>query len=199
MYIVVILFVILIVYIIYNWSEITYVKSTLDNKVYMIHRGHNHSKEWLEESANTLAKININMEILINYLDTTYHNDINKNYFIKKLKQNYNPYMISEAAVDPRYTTYTIDKSNIHICLRTRDAQEKIYDINTLMYVVLHELAHLSNYTQNGTPIIGHGDEFRMIFAFYVETSIKLGIYKYVDYTNIPQEYCGIKIMSTIT
>jgi hypothetical protein len=39
----------------------------------------------------------------------------------------------------------------MRICLRNRDTQEKIYDINLLMYVVLsRELAHVCNYTQAG-------------------------------------------------
>jgi hypothetical protein len=106
--------------------------------------------------------------------------------------------MISEAAIDPRYTTYTVDKQNMHICLRTRNSEEKIYDMNTLMYVVLHESAHLANYSPDGSAIIGHGVEFKMVFRFLVEQSIKLGLYNYVDYANIPQPYCGIVINSNI-
>jgi hypothetical protein len=142
--------------------------------------------------------INQNISILIVHLDKVYNNDDSKNYFIKKLKQDYNPYIISEAAVDSRYTTYTIDKKDMHICLRTRDKQENIYDINILMYVVLHELSHLCNYDKYGVPIQGHGTEFKNIFRFLVEESMKLGIYNHIDYATQPKEYCGIIISTSI-
>lgn len=185
-------------YLYQNFSEITYVKSDIDNKVYMIRRGNNKSQKFLNDSANTLAQINKNIEELIKYVDTNYNSDVTKNYFIKRLKQNYNPYIISEAAIDPRYTTYTIDKEDIHVCLRTRDQNENIYDINTLMYVLLHELSHLCNYSPEGYPIEGHGPEFRQVFKFLTENAIKIGVYKYVDYNDKPQEYCGLLIMTSI-
>lgn len=199
---VVILTVLILMYliytIVYTYSEIRYIKSSVDGKVYMIRRGNNKTETFLLHSANTLAQINTRVIKLIKHLEQNYSQEVSKNYFIQKLKSNYNSYMISEAAVDQRYTTYTVDKEDMHICLRTRDSNEHIYDINTLMYVVLHELAHLCNYTQNGTPIIGHGNEFKMIFKFLVEEAIKIGIYDYINYTRNPQEYCGIKISSSI-
>ena len=182
---------------VYKYREITYVKSNIDGRTYMIRRG-NKSKIFLQESADTLANINYRVEKLISHLLIKYKDDESKIYFIKKMDENYSPKMISEAYVDPKFTTYTIDKTDLHICLRTRDSNETIYDINTLMYVVFHETAHMGNYSKEGREIIGHGREFKMIFRFLVEEAILLGLYKYVDYTSIPQEYCGIKIESQI-
>ena len=200
--IVIILGIILIVYFLYNmiytYSEIKYVKSDIDGKTYLIRRGNNKSEKFLKDSANTLALINKNVTKLIEHLNNNFSNDNEKIYFIEKLNQNYKPYILSEAAVDPRYTTYTIDKRDMHVCLRTRDRNEDIYDINILMYVVLHELAHLCNYNKSGYPILGHGEEFRFIFKFLVEEAIKLGIYRHVDYNNNPKEYCGIMITTSI-
>jgi hypothetical protein len=200
--IVIILGIILVIYflyhMIYTYSEIKYVKSDLDGKVYLIRRGNNKSDKFLKDSANTLAAINKNVVELVGYLFKNFNNHDDKFYFIKKLKENYKPYIISEAAVDPRYTTYTIDKRDMHICLRTRDTNEKVYDMNILMYVVLHELAHLCNYNKNGEAILGHGSEFRYIFKFLVEESIKIGIYNHVNYSAEPREYCGIMITTSI-
>jgi hypothetical protein len=119
-------------------------------------------------------------------------------YFVKKLQSGYNSNILSEAAIDSRYTTYTIDKHDVHVCLRTRDKDEKLYDINLLMYVILHELAHLCNYDEAGNPIEGHGKEFKDIFYLLVVEAIKLDVYTYIDYTEQPQEYCGIIVSSTI-
>lgn len=197
-----ILAVLILIYIIYNiiytYSEIRYIKSTIDNKIYMIRRGNDKSESFLLDSANTLAEINRRIMLLINHLELNYSNDTFKNYFIHKLRQNYNSYMISEAAIDTRFTTYTVDKSDMHICLRTRDQYENIYDINTLIYVVCHELSHLCNYTPDGIPINGHENHFKMIFKFIIQEAIKIGIYKHVDYTLYPQEYCSIFINTNI-
>ena len=181
-----------------TFNENTYVKSDVDHNNYLIRQSKTKGDDYLKSSANTLAEINRRITKLIYHLDTKYANDKNNNFFIKKLKDNYNSNVLSEAAIDNRYTTYTIDKEDMHICLRTRDNKEKIYDINLLMYVILHELAHLCNYNVNGVPIQGHGDEFKYIFKLLVVESILLNIYTYVDYTTQPQEYCGITISSTI-
>ena len=182
---------------IYN-TEIKYVKSDIDGETYLIRRGNNKSTQFLKDSANTLALINQSVTKLIAHLNKNYSNDSEKIHFIKKLNENYKPYILSEAAIDDRYTTYTVNKQDMHVCLRTRDKNEHIYDINILMYVVLHELAHLCNYSKDGYPIIGHGKEFRFIFRFLVEEAIKIGVYKYEDYSNNPKEYCGIMITTSI-
>ena len=194
-----ILFIILFCFFIircYCFSEIVYVKSSIDNKIYIIRRG-SKSQEFLTQSADTLALINSRVLSLIDHLESSLPNV----HWVKNLKKNYSPTdipIISEAAVDNRYTTFTINKQDIHICLRTRDHNERIYDINLLMYVVLHELAHLCNYTVSNEPIQGHGPEFKQIFKTLVQESIKSNIYNYTNYKTDPQPYCGILINSSI-
>jgi hypothetical protein len=178
-------------------NEIVSVKSTIDNKNYIIRNG-NRSQKYLQESANTLAIINQRIEILIKHLSQKYNIHEPRNYFILKLIENYDGKLLSEAAYDTRFTTFTIDKQDMHVCLRTRDNHEKLYDINVLMYVVLHELAHLCNYDQYGNPITGHGKEFKYIFRMLVTEAIQIGIYDYVNFMEKPTEYCGIVINSTI-
>lgn len=178
------------------FNEIAYVKSSIDDKIYIIRRG-SKSQDFLNKSADTLALINLRVLALIDNLQTTLP-DV---HWVKILEKNYSLQdipIISEAAVDNRYTTFTINKRDIHICLRTRDQNERVYNINLLMYVVLHELAHLCNYTKSNKPIQGHGPEFREIFKTLVKESIKLNIYNYIDYQNNPQEYCGVVINSSI-
>jgi len=196
-YVLIIIFVILIIYFIFlKYGDIVTFKSDLDDKYYVIRRG-NKDEKYLKESVNILSEINKRIEKLINHLDMNFKNS-SKYYFIKKLKDNYSSSVLSEAAIDSRYTTYTINKQEMHICLRTRDINEDIYDINLLMYVVLHELAHLCNYDKNGYAIQGHGEEFRMIFKFLLTESIKIGIYEYENYNKSPKEYCGIQISTSI-
>lgn len=197
-----IIIVVLILYFMYEifvkYNEVLYIKSDIDNKYYAIRRGNTKNNVYLKESANTLAEINGRISKLIKHLNENFKNHYDKSYFIEKLTNNYSFDILSEAAIDSRYTTYTIDKQDIHVCLRTRDNQEDVYDLNLLMYIILHELAHLCNYSENGIPIQGHGEEFKNIFKFLIIESIKIGIYDYENYYENPKEYCGIVISTTI-
>lgn len=187
-----------IIYMMLIYDENVSVQSDVDNNFYLIRRGKSKSEYYLKQSANILGEINLRIVKLIDHLQNKYKDDMTKMYFIKKLQSSYNSNILSEAAVDSRYTTYTIDKQDMHVCLRTRDQDEKLYNINLLMYVILHELAHLCNYDESGNPIQGHGKEFKDNFYLFIVEAIKIGIYTYTDYTENPQEYCGIMVSSTI-
>jgi hypothetical protein len=200
--IIIVLFICLAIYFLwcnyYFFDENIYITSRLDNKKYLIRRGRNKSTYFLQHSADTLAEINRRVSLLINILNDKYDLDDTKNYFIRHLTKNYNFNKLSEAAYDPRYTTYTVNKDEMHICLRTRDSNENIYDINLLMYVILHELAHMCNYNKNGYPIQGHGNEFKYIFKTLVTEAINADLYVYTDYRKQPVEYCGMQLNSSI-
>jgi hypothetical protein len=97
-------------------------------------------------------------------------------------------------ALDPQFLdvpikvgrdTYTENKSVVYVCLRHPITGE-IYDMNTLMYVTLHELAHVitPNYDNHGTV-------WQNNFTKLLNAAHKLGIY---DPTKpIPKDYCGIE------
>jgi predicted metal-dependent hydrolase len=191
--------IVLIFVILYTTSfkeEVTVVSEN-DKNTYVIRRG-SKTREYLAESANILAEINKRVELLIKHLYQKYSNDHVRSYYIRELKKRYKPSILSEAAIDNKYTTYTVDKSEMHICLRTRDSYEKTYDIDLLMYVVLHELAHLCNFDRFGNPIIGHGKEFIEIFKLLVSEAMLIGVYTYTNYKTNPKEYCGIVLNSSI-
>lgn len=196
-----IIFVILIIYFIWKIfisNEMIKVRATFDNNEYIIRGGQDKSQNELLESANTLAIINQKVNKLIVHLVEKYRDDPDKNYWIRHFKNNYTSDVLSEAAHDRRYTTFTIDKKDMHVCLRTRDNNRNLYDINLLFYVILHELAHFCNYTKYGTPIEGHGKEFKEKFILLVKESIDLGLYKYENYNYSPKEYCGMVINTHI-
>lgn len=77
--------------------------------------------------------------------------------------------------------SYTINKEKIYLCLKDKD--DKYYSNNMLIYVLLHELAHLLNKDD-----IGHTEKFYEIFEDLVEKAHNLGIYN----SSIPpvQDYC---------
>jgi hypothetical protein len=80
--------------------------------------------------------------------------------------------------------SYTINKQVIHLC--TRDPRNgKIYDKNTLMFVVLHELAHVL------CPEIGHTTNFLNINAALLQYATSRGFY---DPTKpFVQNYCHVR------
>jgi hypothetical protein len=90
------------------------------------------------------------------------------------------------------YTSYSVNKGEeLAFCLRSKK-NGNLHNINLLMYVALHELAHV------GCHEIGHTQLFKEIFEFYTKEAIKIGIYKYDDYDSNPVEYCGMVLSSSI-
>ena len=76
--------------------------------------------------------------------------------------------------------SYTINKKKIHLCLT--DEKGNYYDQNMLVFVLLHELAHVR------CRDIGHTDEFHRIFKELLDTATLHGVYD----PSIPpiKDYC---------
>lgn len=80
---------------------------------------------------------------------------------------------------------YTENKSVIYVCLKHPNTGE-IYDMNTLMYVTLHELAHVI------TPEYdNHGEEWQSNFTKLLNKAYAKGIYD--PSKPIPKDYCAIE------
>lgn len=95
--------------------------------------------------------------------------------------------------IDPKYASiplrvgdsaYTENKEVITLCL-TDPETKKDYDINTISYVALHELAHVISSS------VGHGSEFRKNFNTLLKKGAELGFYN--PRKPIPAKYCNTK------
>lgn len=77
--------------------------------------------------------------------------------------------------------SYTINKHRVYLCLR--DDNQEYYPMNMLMYVAIHELAHVL------CDEIGHTPKFHSIFNELLLRATEIGIYD----PDIPiiQNYCG--------
>jgi predicted metal-dependent hydrolase len=145
-------------------------------------------------AANLLGNIVENMFKLKNYLYkhisehtefTLYINQLNDN-----LKENRT--VIYETDPNSDLTSYSVNKGEeLAFCLKSKKTGE-LHDINLLMYVALHEMAHIA------CPETGHGDLFKKIFRFLTSKAIELNIYNKVDYNSQPTEYCGMILSSSI-
>ena len=161
-------------------NEIIYVKSNIDNRQYLVR-----NQEDKQDAADLLANMRGRLEKLINYMKINYPNDKR----VERLIRKFNPDRISESLKGSKYTSYSINKGEkIVLCLRSKDMQQKLTDINTLMFVTLHELAHVA------TVSIGHTKEYWSNFKFILKIAVKIGIYQNIDYSKDPQPYCGIEV-----
>ena len=107
---------------------------------------------------------------------------------INRLVKNYNSDNLSENVPNSAYTSYSENKGQkIVFCLRSKKT-DKLVDINTMMFVGLHELAHLMTHS------IGHKPEFWENFRILLRISIRLQLYKCVNYNIESKDYCGTKI-----
>jgi hypothetical protein len=166
----------------YRKSKIN-IKSDIDGRVYSVK-----NNTVARESANLLAQMNKNIIQLIDYIkkkypEVKYYKNLNK----------YNPNNIHENILNFD-TTYTVDKGKmILFCNGPRDGKgSKLYDINTMMYVAVHELAHVVS------DSIGHTIEFKLNFADLLKKAIEIGVYEYIDYSKNPIDYCGIPLSKNI-
>jgi len=98
------------------------------------------------------------------------------------------------AIVDPTFrdldiregtSAFTEDKSIIYLCLR--DEAGRFYPINTLMYVGLHEIAHLLNRVD-----FGHTPAFYDQFNKLLCKAAAKGVYD--PSAKHPEFYCGVDI-----
>jgi hypothetical protein len=130
--------------------------------------------------------------------DEAHKTDENREKIIKKLQRdlerlanNFNEDNIHENTPNTKYTSYSVNKGEkIFFCLRNKHT-EKLVELNTIMFVAIHELAHLM------TEEIGHPQIFWNNFKFLLKVAIDQKVYKYIDFNNYPKEYCGIKITDT--
>jgi len=77
--------------------------------------------------------------------------------------------------------SYTINKQKVYLCLR--DENKEYYDFNMLVYVSIHELAHVV------CDEVGHTKKFHEIFDRLLKKAAKMGIYD--PRKPIIQNYCG--------
>jgi hypothetical protein len=166
----------------YLWKE--YIVSSIDKQLYLVKKDKDASKK-----ADILATLNKNISRLIDHIKTDKSSkfDKNKQLLISRFKSG----SITENIFTSEATAFTVNKGEeISFCLKTSQ-NEIIYDINTLTFVAIHELAHI------GCESVGHTKEFVLFFIFLLQEAIKINVYKYVDYSKTPVDYCGVLINET--
>ena len=140
----------------------------------------------LELAADKLATTSNNMQKLVDHCREKYPDRDN----VKRLHDGFNPKRIQETLPTSEYTAYSENKGEkIAFCLdKKKTGKGGLIDSNTLMFVAIHELAHVASES------IGHTDEFWRNFKFLLQEAEKINIYVPEDYKRKPKEYCGMDI-----
>lgn len=173
----------------YFFTNSEYLKSNNQDKNYLI-----------KDTKNKYAKVQLidslmdSIDKLLNHIEdkgVKFDNlEINKT-DIQEVKDKLKKSEILENLTDTD-TSYTINKGDkIVLCLANRETDE-LYDYNLLIYVLIHELAHVLS------PTYGHDDNFKKIFRILIDNAEEIGIYKYEDYKQYPKEYCGMTLNTNI-
>lgn len=164
----------------YYVNDVEYVKSSIDNNEYLVR-----SLSDKEDAANMLAKIRKNLEETVTKANEDYPDDPRA----IRLLNNFNSERISEGTESSKYTSYSINKGEqIVFCLRAKDKNKKLVDLNTMTFVALHELSHIA------TESVGHTKEFWETFKWVLSVAVKHKIYTVQDFNSKPVAYCGISI-----
>lgn len=150
-----------------------------------------------KNAADMLATIMTIINELINNIINNYvpqKSDKDDKYikYITIIRNRLPKVKISENLMNNGYTSYSINKGEeLVFCLRSRNTM-MLHDINELLYVAIHEVAHI------GCPEVGHTTFFKELNAYLLEKAICLNVYKYIDYGLINKEYCGMLLTNTI-
>lgn len=147
-----------------------------------------------EQAAKLLSDICTRLSKLVKHLAKNKESikDKEKHDGIVRLEKNFNPNNVVESSSGNKYTSYSINKGEkIVFCLRSKTPSQDLVDINTMMFVAIHEMGHLMSKS------IGHTKEFWDNMKYLLKKGIDLDIYKKQDFNSKPKEYCGTMITDT--
>ena len=138
-----------------------------------------------DETADVIGKLELFIDKFIAYLDTKAQNDKR----VKRLKDRLYDVKIEESPMEEGVSSYTINKGElISMCVRHKKKNKNFHDYQTLLFVLIHELAHVASISK------GHNKEFMTNFKFLLEHAVESKMYYSQNYSNSPITYCGVKV-----
>lgn len=209
---IIILIICIIFFISINLNEVTYIESEgFSGRKYIVR-----NVKDAQKAANMLDEIRTNLRRLVDCIlnkinlakkNGTFNNDSNHmlkfiEEYINTINDRFEYIRFREDTKYNKYTSYTVNKGEeIVFCLRHKRGRLKgqLHKINELMYVAIHELAHV------GCPLNGHPPLFvdinRILLlygTYYCGFTDDKIIYKYKNYYKENEEYCGMTIDASL-
>ena len=155
-----------------------------NGKSYLVRNLNNKS-----DAADIVGELSDNLQKLCD--DCESKKDTPKKEEITRLVKNFKSREITENIPGSQHVAYSVNKGQeLSICIRKKDSEE-FMDRNTIRFVAIHELAHIM------TKSSGHTKEFWDNMKYLLEQAVASGMYKAVDYSKFPVDYCGMKITDT--
>ena len=181
-----VLFVLIIIVYFYvkkYYGEVEHKTSSVNGKTYLVRKLSDSQK-----AADMLGQLAGDCTTLIKHLMAKYPD----NEDVQRLYKNFSADDLSEGSPESGYTSYSVNKSAIILCLRQKDEKQSFADMNVIRYVLYHELAHLM------TETVGHDAAFWANFKFILKEAVDIGVYVKQDYAETPMPYCGIKVTNSV-
>jgi hypothetical protein len=148
-----------------------------------------------DKAVDVLYELRTKLKRLIEYIEENSTNDKEFPTYkenINLIKNKIDTVVIKETPKTSSYTSYTVNKGEeLFLCIRSKSTNE-IHDVNDLLYVAIHEIAHI------GCPEIGHTNLFFKINLYLLKKAVEFNLYDDVDYKKLPREYCGIPLNNSI-
>ena len=147
------------------------------------------------EAASILCELRQKIKKLIKFIEKNDSNDEEYKIYkenINLIKNKIDFVKFKETPKTSNYTSYSVNKGEeLFLCIRSKKTNE-IHDINDLLYVAIHEIAHI------GCPEIGHTNLFFKINLYLLKKAVEFNLYKYDNYNSNPKEYCGIDLNNSL-
>ena len=173
-------------FIITNKHGLVYVSATRDAEAFLVQ-----NRPDKQKAATIIHTIKTNIMKLMNLLEQDIHVPFSKS-FVTHATDKLQTTVFRESIENSKYTSYSVNKGEeIVLCVRSK-LDNSLHDIDILMYVAIHELAHVI------CPEIGHTKLFNQIFQYILRVAETHHLYHYTDYANDRAEYCGIDITQNI-
>lgn len=141
-----------------------------------------------QAAAHVLSELDITMTKFIRKLQAKYPNHPG----VTRLnKYNSNNIIEGHPINKEGSTSYSVNKGEkVVFCLRSK-RNKQLHHLNLLIFVGIHELAHIMSVSY------GHNAEFMQNFKFLLKNALNFGIWKKINFSLNPQEYCGMPVTSS--
>ena len=167
-------------YNLYQNRGLTMVKSSDNEKEYLVR-----DLDDKLDAANYLASISDSLIKLVKHVS----NDTREG--VDQLVKNFDNENIKENIPGSEHTAYSVNKGEeLVLCIRNV-SDNSFIDKNTVLFVAIHELAHIM------TDEIGHTDKFWNNMEYLITKASEINIYNPIDYSQSPTDYCGQEINTT--
>jgi hypothetical protein len=151
-----------------------------------------------QETAKLFSQINAKLLKFLEHLKYKYNvNSTNSSTvkqtriqeIVERIVERYNFEQLKETIpTGMNGTSYTIDKGeSVYMCMRDKDTL-MLHKEHDIMFVALHELAHIGNVTW------GHEADYWETFKFVLHEAKLAGLHEPTDYSKAPITYCGLFI-----